>query len=96
MRNAVLSIFLCATPMLAEPVTILALGDSLTEGYGLPPDQGFVPQLQAWLAAGEARVMGFMDRHHAAICDFPVRGYDGFFNLNTPEDLAQAERLLAQ
>lgn len=31
------------------PVTIAALGDSLTHGYGLPPDQGFVPQLQAWL-----------------------------------------------
>ena len=46
-----LSIFLCATPILAEPVTILALGDSLTEGLGLPPEEGFVPQLQAWLAA---------------------------------------------
>ncbi|WP_240789428.1 arylesterase [Pseudooceanicola onchidii] len=29
--------------------TILALGDSLTQGYGLPQDDGFVPQLQAWL-----------------------------------------------
>ena len=27
----------------------MALGDSLTAGYGLPPEQGFVPQLQAWL-----------------------------------------------
>ena len=35
----------------ADPVTIAALGDSLTHGYGLPPDQGFVPQLQAWLRA---------------------------------------------
>lgn len=33
----------------AEPVTIAALGDSLTAGYGLPPEQGLVPQLQAWL-----------------------------------------------
>jgi acyl-CoA thioesterase I len=30
----------------AQPVKILALGDSLTAGYGLPPGQGFVPQLQ--------------------------------------------------
>lgn len=36
-------------PVLAEPVTIAALGDSLTQGYGLPPEQGFVPQLEAWL-----------------------------------------------
>ncbi|WP_299208442.1 arylesterase [uncultured Tateyamaria sp.] len=33
----------------AEPVTIAALGDSLTQGYGLPVEQGFVPQLEAWL-----------------------------------------------
>lgn len=32
-----------------EPFTILAFGDSLTRGYGLPEEQGFVPQLQAWL-----------------------------------------------
>ena len=32
-------------------MTILALGDSLTAGYGLPEGQGFVPQLQAWLTA---------------------------------------------
>lgn len=29
----------------------MALGDSLTAGYGLPQDDGFVPQLQAWLDA---------------------------------------------
>lgn len=36
---------------LAEPLTLVALGDSLTQGYGLPQADGFVPQLQAWLAA---------------------------------------------
>ena len=35
---------------------LLALGDSLTAGYGLPPGQGFVPQLQAALGA-RARVL---------------------------------------
>lgn len=35
----------------ADPVTIAALGDSLTQGYGLPVDQGFVPQLEGWLLA---------------------------------------------
>ena len=34
-----------------DKVTIVAFGDSLTRGYGLPEDQGFVPQLQAWLDA---------------------------------------------
>lgn len=38
-----------ATAALAEPVTVVALGDSLTAGYGLPEDRGLVPQLQSWL-----------------------------------------------
>ncbi|WP_293452011.1 arylesterase [Planktotalea sp.] len=33
----------------AEPVTIVALGDSLTQGYGLREANGFVPQLADWL-----------------------------------------------
>lgn len=33
----------------ASDVTVLALGDSLTQGYGLPEHHGFVPQLEAWL-----------------------------------------------
>jgi acyl-CoA thioesterase-1 len=32
-------------------VKIVAFGDSLTAGYGLPDNQGFVPRLQAALAA---------------------------------------------
>ncbi|MBO6506349.1 MAG: arylesterase [Kordiimonadaceae bacterium] len=32
-----------------EPIAILAFGDSLTAGYGLPAGDGFVDQLQAWL-----------------------------------------------
>jgi acyl-CoA thioesterase-1 len=35
----------------AGPVRIVALGDSLTHGYGLPPDQAFPAQLDVWLAA---------------------------------------------
>lgn len=40
-----------AAPAGAEPVTVLALGDSLTQGYGLPERDGFVPRLEAWLTA---------------------------------------------
>ncbi|WP_097030872.1 arylesterase [Cereibacter ovatus] len=50
-RNSLMALILSATAATAEPVTILALGDSLTAGYGLPEGQGFVPQLQAWLTA---------------------------------------------
>jgi acyl-CoA thioesterase-1 len=38
----------------AAEVTILAFGDSLTQGYGLPESDGFVPQLQRWLDANGA------------------------------------------
>lgn len=35
---------------LAEDITIAALGDSLTQGYGLIQEDGLVAQLQRWLA----------------------------------------------
>jgi acyl-CoA thioesterase I len=33
------------------PLRLVALGDSLTQGYGLPQEAGLVPQLEAWLQA---------------------------------------------
>ena len=38
------------------PIHVVALGDSLTAGYGLPAKDGFVPRLQAALAAQGAKV----------------------------------------
>lgn len=47
-----LGVLLCAPALAAgKPVTIVALGDSLTAGYLLGPDEGFVPQLQKALRA---------------------------------------------
>lgn len=48
---AFLALCLAALPLKAETLTVVALGDSLTAGYGLAPEQGYVPQLQAWLQA---------------------------------------------
>ena len=58
MRKAwILIVFLLsAVGVHAETVTIAALGDSLTQGYGLVEEQGFVPQLQRWLEAQGADV----------------------------------------
>lgn len=50
-KAVVLALSLCAAPSWADEVVIAALGDSLTQGYGLPAEQGFVPQLEAWLQA---------------------------------------------
>lgn len=41
---------ICLAGPAAAGVTVAALGDSLTQGYGLPQGDGFVPQLQAWLS----------------------------------------------
>lgn len=51
-----LAVILClAAPAQAQEVTVLAFGDSLTQGYGLPQADGLVPQLQRWLdAQGES------------------------------------------
>lgn len=47
-----------AAPGWAEPLRILALGDSLTAGYGLVEQEGFVPQMTRWLQeAGEDAVV---------------------------------------
>ncbi|WP_376876688.1 arylesterase [Albirhodobacter sp. R86504] len=42
-------VFTAIAPAQAQEVVML--GDSLTQGYGLPEDEGLVPQLQAWLDA---------------------------------------------
>jgi acyl-CoA thioesterase-1 len=61
MRKSLIGLSLCFVTSLpvglaAEEVVIAALGDSLTQGYGLPVDQGFVPQLQHWLDETDADV----------------------------------------
>lgn len=54
--KAVLCSLFIIAPAWAEPVTIAALGDSLTQGYGLPSEEGFVPQLENWLQGQGADV----------------------------------------
>lgn len=47
----IFSVALPAGVAAAEPVTVVALGDSLTAGYGLAPEEGLVPELESWLRA---------------------------------------------
>lgn len=51
--------------------------------------------LRAALAAGERKVGRWTARHGVAHADWPVHPFDPFFNANAPEDLAEAEALLA-
>lgn len=57
LRNLGFGIVLGASAASAETVTIAALGDSLTQGYGLVQEEGFVPQLEAWLQGQGADVV---------------------------------------
>ncbi|QFS82092.1 Esterase TesA precursor [Roseivivax sp. THAF40] len=49
--NACAALMLLCSAAHAETLELVALGDSLTQGYGLPQGEGFVPTLQAWLDA---------------------------------------------
>jgi len=55
-RNLFAALVLTSGVVSAEPVVIAALGDSLTQGYGLAPEQGLVAQLQSWLDRQGAEV----------------------------------------
>jgi acyl-CoA thioesterase-1 len=55
-KELIFGIALVASSAQAEEVVIAALGDSLTQGYGLVQEDGFVPQLQGWLDARDAGV----------------------------------------
>lgn len=54
--KAVVTIGAFAWATAAPAQTIAALGDSLTQGFGLVQEDGFVPQLERWLQATGAEV----------------------------------------
>ncbi len=53
MRNRAAAALFCSivpfTATGAEQITLVAFGDSLTQGFGLPEEEGFVPVLERWL-----------------------------------------------
>jgi len=59
LRGKAAALIIClfmTAPGWAGPVTVLAMGDSLTQGYGLVESEGFVPQMRGWLAERGADV----------------------------------------
>lgn len=49
--NLLAGVFFVSGVSAQERVDVLAFGDSLTQGYGLLEQDGFVPQLRSWLEA---------------------------------------------
>lgn len=52
-------------------------------------------ELRAGLAEGQRKLALWADRHGAATAQFPAEGFDPFFNVNTPDDMARAAAILA-
>lgn len=51
--------------------------------------------LRAALVSGERKIDRFTARFGCASAEWPMTGFDPFFNVNTPEELAEAEALAA-
>lgn len=51
--------------------------------------------LRAAMAQGERKIDRFTARFGCATAEWPVEPFDPFFNVNTPEELAEAERMAA-
>lgn len=52
--------------------------------------------LRHFLGEGQSKVGLFAEQHGLGIAAFPAGTVDPFFNINTPEDLAKAEDLIAK
>jgi molybdenum cofactor guanylyltransferase len=52
--------------------------------------------LRAALEGGLRKIVLWTDGHGAGVAEFPGTPFDPFFNVNTPDDIAEAERLITQ
>lgn len=89
---------LLASEGMADPLVLAATPDA-TRGEVRHPTFGIWPvalrdDLRGALAGGLRKVVLWTDQHGGRTARFPVATFDPFFNVNTPEDLAQAEALL--
>jgi molybdopterin-guanine dinucleotide biosynthesis protein A len=83
---------------MADPLVLAATPDP-NRGTVRHPTFGLWPvalrdDLRAALDDGLRKVVVWTEKHDGREAIFPVTGFDPFFNVNTPEDLARAEGLL--
>lgn len=77
------------------PLACARSGGQAHPPIGLWP-VGLRGDLRAALIAGERKIDRWTARHGCAHADWPATPVDPFFNANAPEDLAEAEALLAR
>ncbi len=83
-----------ARAVAGTPLACATSGGQQHHAIGLWP-VALREDLRQALAAGERRLGRWTQIHGVAVADWPVEPFDPFFNVNTPEDLAEAERLAA-
>jgi len=76
------------------PLACAASGGRQHHAIGLWP-LGLRQDLRRALAAGERKLGLWTEAHGVAVAEWPTEPIDPFFNVNTLEDLAEAERLAA-
>lgn len=76
------------------PLACAASGGQQHHAIGLWP-VALQEDLRRALAAGERRLGRWTQAYGVAVAEWPAEPIDPFFNVNTPEDLAEAERLAA-
>ena len=64
--------------------------------FGLWPTALAGELRRALVEEGVRKIDAWTARHRLAVVEFAMGRVDPFFNANRPEDLAEAERLLAQ
>ena len=77
------------------PLACARSGDWRHPVVGLWPVQ-LRDDLRRALAEDLHKIEVFTARHGVAIADWPAKPIDPFFNVNTPEDVVQAEHIAAQ
>ena len=59
------------------------------------PQDFIAPLREALEGEGQRKVESFIARFPHGTVEFPIEGHDPFFNINTPADLAEAQRIMA-
>ena len=78
----------------AAPLAVACSGGRTHPVIGLWP-VALADDLEAALRAGDRKIDRWTARHGVTEVSFAHAAVDPFFNINTPDDLAAAERLLA-
>ena len=88
------SALVMATEVQGKPIALARTENGRHPTFGLWP-VSLRDDLRTALQNGVRKVVQWTDGHGTAMADFPTRSFDPFFNVNTPEDLAQAEAYMA-